>query len=489
MSPSVDARLKAGADLDVANARIVLPESGVVPGTLVVRDGRVAAIRQDAGPTGEAEVLDVGGRHVLPGLIDPHVHSGLLPPLGERLQAESAFALSGGITTIIRYFRRTESYLDTLPAQVELGARRHYQDFAHHLALFTAEQVAEMDRYVRDLGVTSFKLYMNLKGPFGKNLLLDLLVDRPDELDTGDVDFTDGHLWNVFRTAAKLPFKVRINVHSEDAEIVMTESSEVREAGFDGLPAWSAARPGASEAIAIGTVAYLSRRFGVPVYYPHIGSREAIEALVEVRAKGTNYGAEVCPQYVALTTESDAGSLAKVMPPVRTTEDVPRVWWGISEGVLTSFGSDHIAYTLAEKSPGSIWTTRPAFGGTGMILPIFLSEGVNQGRMTIRQVAEMGSLNTARLFNLYPRKGTLQPGADADFVVVDLDREWTVRAADNLSHSDFSVYEGRTLRGAVTDVAVRGTVMYRDGRLVGEPGHGRYYRRFPALEATDSLAG
>jgi len=227
----------------------------------------------------------------------------------------------------------------------------------------------------------------------------------------------------------------------------------------------------------------------VPVYYPHIGSREAIEALVEVRAKGTNYGAEVCPQYVALTTESDAGSLAKVMPPVRTTEDVPRVWWGISEGVLTSFGSDHIAYTLAEKSPGSIWTTRPAFGGTGMILPIFLSEGVNQGRMTIRQVAEMGSLNTARLFNLYPRKGTLQPGADADFVVVDLDREWTVRAADNLSHSDFSVYEGRTLRGAVTDVAVRGTVMYRDGRLVGEPGHGRYYRRFPALEATDSLAG
>jgi dihydropyrimidinase len=474
--------------LDVTNARIVLPESGVVPGTLVIRDGRVAAIRQDQGATGEAEVFDAEGRYVLPGLLDAHVHSGLLPPLGDRLQAESAFALSGGITTVIRYFRRPDSYLETLPAQIELGAQRHYQDFAHHLTLFNAAQVADMDRYVHELGVTSFKLYMNLKGPFGKNVLMDLRVDAPDALETADVDFSDGHLWEVFRKAATLPIKVRINIHSEDAEIVLSESARIRELGLEGLPAWHAARPGASEAIAIQTVAYLSRRFNVPVYFPHIGSREAIEALVDVKARGTNYGAEVGPQYVALTTDSEAGSLAKVMPPVRTADDVARVWWAIRESVLTSFGSDHIAYTLAEKSPGSIWTTRPAFGGTGMILPVFLSEGVNAGRMTIRQVAEMGSLNTARLFNLYPRKGTLEPGADGDFVVVDLDKEWTVKADDNLSHSDFSVYEGRKLRGAVTAVGVRGTVMYKDGKLVGEPGHGRYYRRHPVIESRSSLS-
>jgi dihydropyrimidinase len=476
-------------DLDVANARIVIPESGVVPGTLVIRDGRVREIRQNAGPTGEAGVLDAEGCYVLPGLIDPHVHSGLLPPLPDRLQAESAFALSGGITTIVRYFRRPESYLETLPAQVALGVERHYQDFAHHLTLFNGAQVAELERYVREFGVTSFKLYMNLKGPFGKGVLMDLLVGAPDELTTADVDFDDGHLWNIFRAAAALPVSIRLNVHSEDAEIVLAESGRMRELGLEGLPAWSAARPGASEAVAIQTVAYLSRRFGVPVYFPHIGSREAIEALVEVKAKGTNYGAEVCPQYVALTTESEAGPLAKVMPPVRTEEDVQRVWWAIAEGVHTSFGSDHIAYTLAEKQPGSIWTTRPAFGGTGMILPIFLSEGVNAGRMTIRQVAELGSLNTARLFNLYPRKGTLAPGADGDFVVVDLDAKWTVRARDLLSRSDFSVYEGRTLRGAVTAVGVRGTVMYRDGELTGPPGHGRYYRRFPTLEACTTVAG
>lgn len=474
-------------DLDVINARIVLPESGVVPGSLIVRDGRVARIEQGGGATGDAGVFDAGGRHVLPGFIDPHVHSGLLPPLGDRLQAESAFALSGGITTIVRYFRRPESYIDTLPAQVALGVERHYQDFAHHLTLFNSDQVAEMDRYLHDFGVTSFKIYMNLKGAFGKGVLMDLLVGAPDELTTADVDFSDGHLWDVFRTAAELPAGVRINVHSEDAEIVSTEMGRVRASGMEGLPAWSAARPGASEAIAIQTVAYLSRRFRVPVYFPHIGSREAIDALVDVRAKGTDYGAEVCPQYVALTTESEAGPLAKVMPPVRTAEDVARVWWAIGEGMLTSFGSDHIAYTLDEKQPGSIWTTRPAFGGTGLILPIFLSEGVNAGRMTIRQLAEIGSMNTARLFHLYPRKGTLQPGSDADFVVVDLEREWTIRAEENLSRSDFSVYEGRTLRGGVVAVGVRGKVMYADGNVVGPAGHGRYYRRFPVLESTASV--
>jgi dihydropyrimidinase len=123
-----------------------------------------------------------------------------------------------------------------------------------------------------------------------------------------------------------------------------------------------------------------------------------------------------------------------------------------------------------------------------MILPVFLSEGVNQGRLTMRRLAEIGSLNTARLFNLYPRKGTLEPGADGDFVIVDLDKEWTVKASDNLSRSDFSVYEGRTFKGAVSAVGVRGTVMYRDGELLGKPGTGRYLRRFPQLESVDSIA-
>ncbi len=474
-------------DLVLANGQIVLPEVGIVHGALIVHDGRVAEIRQGHEYPRGVDVIDARGRFVLPGFIDPHVHSGLLPPVQERLRAESAFAASGGVTTIIRYFRRADSYLDTVPAQIEMGVAEHYQDFAHHLALFTREQVTEMANCVTRFGVTSFKLYMNLKGAFGKGLLVDLRPEHGEQLETADVDFNDGHLYDVFRTAAALPARVRINVHCEDPEIVMRESETVNAAGLDGLPAWHSARPGTSEAIALATVGYLSRRFRVPVYFPHIGSREAIEAVRSIRDAGTDYGAETGPQYVALTVESEAGVLAKVMPPVRSAEDVAEVWRALADGVITSFGSDHIAYTLQEKRPGSIWTTRPAFGGTGLILPVFMSEGVNARRLSVRRLAEIGSYNTARLFGLYPRKGTLQPGADADFVIVDPDREWTVHATDLLSASDYSVYEGKSLRGAVVLTAVRGTVVYAEGELRVPPGHGRYYRRFPDLEAVTEV--
>jgi dihydroorotase-like cyclic amidohydrolase len=229
--------------------------------------------------------------------------------------------------------------------------------------------------------------------------------------------------------------------------------------------------------------------FNVPVYYPHIGSAEAIAELRKVRAQGVDYAAETGPQYVALNTASPAGSLAKVMPPVRTEHDVREVWKGIDEGLLTCLGSDHIAYTSEEKQAGSIWTTRPAFGGTGLMLPVFLSEGVNRGRLTLQQLVRMGSYQTARAFGLYPRKGTLLPGSDGDFVVVDPDKEWTVKAAELLSASDFSAYEGIALRGSVEMTGVRGTIVYREGEMAGSPGVGRYYRRFPQVEAVDSVPG
>jgi dihydropyrimidinase len=474
-------------DLTLVNARLILPEIGELSGELAIRDGRVSEVGPDGSVDRAGEVVDVHGHYVLPGFLDPHVHSGLLPPVQDRLQAESAFAASGGITTIIRYFRRTDSYLDTFPAQVEMGVAHHYQDFAHHLALFTSEQVEQMERTLHRFGVTSFKIYMNLKGGFGKNFLMDLRPEAGDRLETADVDFDDGHLYDIFRTATGLP-RVRINVHSENAEIVSRQTEYVRASGLEGLPAWHSARPGNSEALAIQMVATLSNVFNVPVYYPHIGSAEAIAELRKVRAQGVDYAAETGPQYVALNTASPAGALAKVMPPVRTEHDVQEVWKGIDEGLLTCLGSDHIAYTSEEKQAGSIWTTRPAFGGTGLTLPVFLSEGVNRGRLTLQHLVRIGSYQTARAFGLYPRKGTLLPGSDGDFVVVDPDKEWTVRASDLLSASDFSAYEGMTLRGSVEMTGVRGTIVYREGEMTGSPGLGRYYRRFPQVEAVDSVS-
>jgi dihydropyrimidinase len=469
-------------ELHVTNGVLVIPEMGLVPGTLVVRDGRVASIARDGEDIGTPDqTIDADGRYVLPGFIDPHLHSGILPPLGDRLQAESAFAATGGITTTIRYVRRTESYLDSFPKLVEFDEQHQYQDFTHHLAIFTAEQVAEMRRYVEDLGVTSFKIYMNLQGPLGKGVLMDLLPGNEDDMDPGDVDFDEGHMYDVFDAAARMPAKVRINIHAEVGAIVQKEMERVKAMGLEGLPAWHASRPGFSEALAIQTACAFGHRFGVPIYFPHIGSREAIEALSDARKLGIDFAAETCPQYVALSTSSKAETLAKVMPPVRTVDDAAAVWSGIEDDLLTCLGSDHIAYTLEEKNPGSIWTTRPAFGGTGLILPIFLSEGVNGGRFSIRRLTELGSYNTAKVFGLYPRKGTLLPGSDADFVILDLEKEWSVHANQLATASDYSVYEDMVLKGGVAVTAVRGEVVYENGRLVGAAGAGRYLRRFPEV--------
>lgn len=466
------------------NGRLVIPEHGIIVGGLTMEDGRVTSIDVPSKSSSDFDAcVDADGRYVLPGLIDPHVHSGLLPPLSDRLRAESVFGLSGGVTTIVRYFRRLESYLESGDSQISLSLQNSMQDFALHLALFRPEQVAEIQMYTSRFGVTSFKVYMNLGSGLGNNFLMDLTDVGADEVDTADVAYDDGHLYDVMQAAARVPAKVTVCIHAENAAIVARELEHVRAAGLEGLGAWSAGRPEVSEAVAIGTAGALSRAFKVPIYFPHIGSRGAIEALRLQRALGTPFVAETCAHYVGLTTESDCGVLAKVMPPVRPAGSSGAVWGAISEGLVSCLGSDHIAYRLVEKNPGSIWSTRPAFGGTGLMFPVFLSEGVITGNISLVQLACLGSFNTAKVFGLYPTKGTLLPGSDADFVVVGMGGERQVNAAALLSASDFSVYEGVSLRGSVDVVARHGVVVWENGKLTGESVNAAYLRRYPRVES------
>lgn len=466
----------------VVNARVVLPELGVFRGGISIKDGRVEDFWEGNERTFPGVgVIDAGGRYLLPGLIDPHVHFGLLPPLSSRLPAESAFAASGGVTTLLHYFRRPESYLETFPQFLAVARETHLQDFAVHLTLFNRAQVEEMERYLAEFGVTSFKIYMMLKGALGRGIVMDQLTAE-GELDVADVDFDDGHMYEAFRKAASLPARVRISVHSENAEIVMHEIERVQGTGLGGLAAWHAARPGESEAIAIQEVSYLSRTNNVPVYFPHIGSRQAAEGLQAMRDAGTDFGAETGPQYLALTIDDPVGLLAKITPPIRTIDDQSVIWDALASGLINTIGSDHIPYTNAEKQLGPVWTTRSAFGAIGLILPVLLTEGVHRGRLTMRRLAQITSYDSAKLFGLYPRKGTLLRGSDADFVIVDPDHEWVVHAAELDSSSEFSVFEGRTMRGRADLTAVRGTIVYQDGQVVGSPGHGRYYRRYPLVE-------
>lgn len=464
------------ADLIVRNANIVLPETGTVAADLVINEGRVAAIGDLAGEIEASDTLDAPGRIVLPGVIDPHVHYGWMPPIEKRIPAESAFGVSGGVTTMIRYIRRPESYLESLDGQIELGNRLHYQDYAVHLTLFSPAQVAEIPQCVERFGVTSFKVYMNMKGRLGRGVFMDLLPGSSDA-EPRDVDYNAAHLHDVFSKMAQIPAPLRLNVHCEDGEMLEKGIERMRQKGSSGLNAWHQACSDLSEALAINQAALFSRETGVPVYFPHIGSCAAVAALKAARSQGTDFVAETCPHYLTQTTESAAGVKAKIMPPIRTMKHQKTVWQALGEGLIETIGSDHVAYTLDEKNPIDIWTARPAFAGTGLILPLLLSEGVARNRLSLRQLVQITSYNTARTFGLYPRKGTLLPGADADFVVVDPGREWRVDGGNLLTHSDFCIYEGMALKGTIDSVFVRGVKMFENGKLLGPKGHGRYLRR------------
>jgi dihydropyrimidinase len=463
--------------LVVKNGAVVLPEAGVFEGHVVIDDGRVVQLLpQTEDAPAAARVVDAAGRYVLPGAIDAHCHYGLLPPMRDRMAPETGFAALGGVTTLVRYYRRTDSYLKTFPAHIEQNPAYHYQDFSAHLALFNQDQVAEIPRYVSELGITSFKLYMNLKANLAKAFLIDPLVE--DEVaQTEDLDYDDGLLFGIMQQLSTVAARTRLSVHVEEADLVSYQLPRVKEMGLGGLLAWHYARPPEAEALGVQKVAYLSRLLNVPVYFPHIGSRLGLEALAREATHGTNMVIETCPHYLVHNTDSPAAELLKVMPPVRTPDDNDATWAAIESGLISTVCTDHIPYNAEEKNLGDIWSTRPAFGSIGLMVPVLISAGVNSGRITIQRAAELLSTNTAKAFGFYPRKGTLLPGSDADLMIVDIAANWTVHAKDFPSVQPFSVYEDMNLSARVDVTVSRGDVIAADGDLQVPPGRGRFLRR------------
>jgi dihydropyrimidinase len=285
------------------------------------------------------------------------------------------------------------------------------------------------------------------------------------------VDYNDGFLLKAFR-ALSAHEGVLLNIHCENSDIAIAETERVIREGQDGLHAWSDSRPSIGEAVAIHTAATLSREFGVRLYIPHVGSRVGLEAVREIKMLGTDVTVESCPHYLVLTDE--AGPAAKVSPPIRTQRDQLEAIASVMDGLVDTLGSDEIPYTLAEKNMSTFWTENTAFSGCGLLLPVTITSGVD-----VESVARVTSEGPARAFGLYPKKGCLDVGSDADFVIVDVQSEREVRPAELVSSSDFSVYDGMSLRGWPTMTFSRGDLIFDRGEYPAPHGRGRYLFRTP----------
>lgn len=434
---------------------------------IAIDGGRITAVTS-AEPQA-SERIRADGLVCLPGAIDTHVHYGVYTPIDRAAVTESRAAALGGVTTMMRMLRRSDAYSASLGPQLEASSRAHHVDYAVHASIFTKEQAAEIDE-VSMAGVSSFKLYMNLAGEIG-HVHMDLDPGEAEpRMERVNVD--DALVADVLRRASRTGLPVC--VHAEDAESCACAMRESQEAGNDGLRAWSESRSPDYEARAIARVCAEARRVGCTVYLVHAGSARAIgQARVE-RARGTRLRVETCPHYLALSHEGRGGSLAKVMPPVRSRDDVEAVWAALARGDIDTIGTDHVANTRGAKLRGNgVWGALAGFPGVGTSLPILLSEGLNRGRLDLGGIARLTSGNAARIFAFGHKKGAIAAGLDADIAIVDTRLERAVEAGDLGGHSDYSVYEGTRLRGWPVRTIVRGQTVAEGREVTGAAGHGR----------------
>jgi dihydroorotase (multifunctional complex type) len=473
-------------DLVVKNGQIVLPSIGVVKADIGIVGETIAAISRGIETEEAARVVDASGKYVFPGAVDSHFHIGIFRPMDEDAMSESRSAAWGGVTTICSYFRtgknylnRTGPYREIFPEVLEKSKHSFHTDYVYHVSIMTPEQMNEIETLVSEYGVSTFKYYMfykmlDLTGAVagGQYLMLNTSYD---------LGFLYDYMQEVARVSRKYSAygRVSLSIHCEQAEIINTATQYMKqhETGSP-LKDYSDARPAFSEKMAIKEVEVLISRTGCPVNLLHLSSIDAIEAGREAAAKNpkVNLLLEGTLHHLGLSNDIRYGRLGKVNPPIREREDVEALWQSVIAGDIRTVVSDHACATKRIKE-GDLWTSLAGFGGTEIMFPLLLTEGHRKRGLPLEKIAELTSYHPAIYHELYPKKGTIAVGSDADLAIIDLDREKEVSVETLHSAQDFTPFEGMKYKGWPVCTVLRGKVIFENERMVGQPGDGQYIKR------------
>ncbi len=456
-------------DIVVENGTLVRAD-GRLAADIAVEDGSIAAIARHGSLTGERHI-DTDGKYVLPGAIDPHTHHGIYNSLAEDGDTESRSDLVGGVTTIGNFFRRPGPYTEIMAEYIADAEANYRHDYFFSLGLLTYEHIGELPYIVDELGITSFKWYMNYKNvapeKFG--------VDCEMRDDWGDA---------FIQALADLDVETTLGYHSENVEITSalgdnpyleTEVDEDQEyRGYDTLVEQF---PDYAEAQSMIAGAALARQHAYDGFYAvHISSGRTADELAMLHDAGWPVTGETCTHYLTLTAE-ECDERHNVNPPVRSADDQETLWRRVADGTISTIGTDHCANRADEKIGDDVPDSLPGFPSTGTMLPLILSEGVNEGRISLERAVAITSTNTAKAWNLYPAKGSLEVGTDADLVVVDLEETKTVTPELLQSSADYSPYTDREVTGWPTHTIANGEVAFERGEVLAEPGSGTHIER------------
>jgi len=461
---------KARMALLVKNGEIVTASERYVA-DIFCADETITRIERNIPPPPGAEVIDAAGKYVFPGFIDPHVHI-YLPCMctfaKDTHGTASQAALVGGTTTLIEMLGPDRTQEPMAGFELWLGkAEGHCAcDFSFHMTVSRCDETAESQLVeIVKRGVSSFKIYLAYPGAFG---------------------LTDQELYRALRLARKLG--VITTAHCENADLIAELQQQLLAAGKTG-PEWHhASRPPIVEAEGVHHLMTFAELAGAHVYIVHLSCEEGLRAAAAGKTRGVKVWLETLIQYLLLdktyAERPDFEGAKYVMsPPLRDRRNQDILWNGLRDGVISTLASDHAPFDFAtQKRMGESDFTKIPSGIPSLEdrVNAFYTYGVKRGRLDLHRFVDAASTQAAKLFGLYPRKGTIQPGSDADLVVYDPDYRGTLSVKTQRMNVDYNPFEGMAIEGRPHIVTVRGQIAVRDGKFVGEAGRGCFLQREPS---------
>jgi dihydropyrimidinase len=442
-------------------------------------DGRIAQVGLDLDtPTG-AEVVDAGGQFVMPGGIDPHTHM-QLPFMGtvasEDFYTGTAAGLAGGTTCIIDFvIPAPQTSLLSAFHQWREWAQKSVSDYAFHVAVTWWDDSVHQDMgtLVQEHGVNSFKHFMAYKGA--------IMAD--DEV-----------LVNSFTRAWELG--ALPTVHAENGELVWQLQRKLMESGITGPEGHPQSRPPEVEGEAANRAIRIAQALKTPVYLVHVSAKESLGEVIRARNEGQRVFGEVLAGHllvddsVYLNTDFDTAAAHVMSPPFRPKGHQEALWRGLQSGNLQTTATDHCCFCADQKAMGKDDFTKipNGTGGVENRMEVLWHAGVNTGKLTMNEFVRVTSTNAAQIFNMYPRKGSISVGADADLVIWDPEASKTISAKTHHQNVDYNIFEGMTVRGTASHTISQGKVVFKDGELSVERGAGRYIERPPFAPYFDAIA-
>jgi len=445
-------------DLVVRNCTVVTPAGQTPNGGVAVEDGTIVAVgRSDRLPDAD-RVVDADGNVLVPGIVDGHIHN-REPGLEYKEDWESATraAAAGGVTTVVG-MPNTDPVIDRpdhLDLKFERGEASAHVDFQSY-AVVTSENIDQIPA-IDEAGALGFKIFLG-----------STVGDVPPP--------NDGEILEAMERIGETG--KRLGFHEENGEIIDHYTEQFQAEGRTKPIDHSHSRPVIAEQEAVERMLTFAEETGAKIHMFHVSSGSAAEAVARGKARGVDVTAETCPHYLWFTEEvmREKGNVARVQPPIRDADEQARLWNALEEGSIDTIATDHAPHTPDEKKVddpfGNTWDAISGFVGLETEVPAMLSF-VDEGRFTLEEWVRRHSTRPAQVWGMYPQKGSLQVGTDADFTIVDPDREWTLEDLDTLhSKNCVTPFEGESFTGKAVTTVVRGEVVYEDGAVVGKSGYG-----------------